>query len=516
MTNPKPSGELIVQYALPDMPQQVDAFLNKVESCARVTNEPPAYFIEPYQGALEQITGRRHHVVFGRRGSGKSSLLRKAQESIEARGDFCAFLDVEPWKQLELADQVIVAISEVLRQLASTKSPSWTDLSQATKDTVKKELEVLDKLLDETDESIVEMRETQVLSDAERSALSGGIVLPFFKSRGDIASAQSKVGEVAKVQILKSNKMTKLLRRNAQVVEPLLRTIYRETKRPYFVIFDDFYHLKTETQPFFINIFFGLFKQSNFFLKIGSVETRTLCRWQTGSQMFGIEMPNDAHEINLDRALKQFVLTRGFLDSIVTSLAGDAGFKRDDLLTDGAFNRLVQASGGVPRDLLNLLLRTVRDARERWARDSQVAAETGQKFAGSPRVTADDTWRSAARLDVEKRQEFRQDIDAQDQEYFLLKLEDIKAFCYRNGDSRMLVPTAGSAAVLSEFRVLWDAKFVHILDDSIRFQGRDYVGYMLDIGTHAADRERRNIVKELGDPAAFEGLTKVGLIFQPA
>ncbi len=40
-------------------------------------------FLEPSSGVLKQAQSKRHHVIFGRRGSGKSSILRKTQNEIE-------------------------------------------------------------------------------------------------------------------------------------------------------------------------------------------------------------------------------------------------------------------------------------------------------------------------------------------------------------------------------------------------------------------------------------------------
>ena len=49
-----------------------------VEEATRSTEEGVKYFVEPAGGSLRRAVSRRHHIVFGRRGSGKSSLLRKA------------------------------------------------------------------------------------------------------------------------------------------------------------------------------------------------------------------------------------------------------------------------------------------------------------------------------------------------------------------------------------------------------------------------------------------------------
>ena len=56
----------------------VDRLVTQVEEATRATKDAPRRFIEPARGTLDRAKSRRHHIVFGRRGSGKTSLLRKA------------------------------------------------------------------------------------------------------------------------------------------------------------------------------------------------------------------------------------------------------------------------------------------------------------------------------------------------------------------------------------------------------------------------------------------------------
>jgi putative ribosome biogenesis GTPase RsgA len=56
----------------------IEALALKIEEAARSTKEGVRYFIEPAPGTFKRAIAKRHHVIFGRRGSGKSSLLRKA------------------------------------------------------------------------------------------------------------------------------------------------------------------------------------------------------------------------------------------------------------------------------------------------------------------------------------------------------------------------------------------------------------------------------------------------------
>jgi hypothetical protein len=48
-----------------------------IEESTRATSESVKYFVEPTPGVLDKAKNKRHHIIFGRRGSGKSSLLHK-------------------------------------------------------------------------------------------------------------------------------------------------------------------------------------------------------------------------------------------------------------------------------------------------------------------------------------------------------------------------------------------------------------------------------------------------------
>jgi hypothetical protein len=58
--------------------EPVNTLARIVEEATRSTREGAKRFVEPAEGTLGRAKSRRHHIVFGRRGSGKSSLLTKA------------------------------------------------------------------------------------------------------------------------------------------------------------------------------------------------------------------------------------------------------------------------------------------------------------------------------------------------------------------------------------------------------------------------------------------------------
>jgi hypothetical protein len=62
--------------------EAVDRLVVLCEEVMRATADGTHRFVEPAAGVLKLATSRQHHIVFGRRGSGKSSLLRKAKADL--------------------------------------------------------------------------------------------------------------------------------------------------------------------------------------------------------------------------------------------------------------------------------------------------------------------------------------------------------------------------------------------------------------------------------------------------
>lgn len=91
----------------------VEQLLTLVEEAARAADQGVKRFIEPAQGALRRASSKRHHVVFGRRGSGKSSLLRKAAADLTVDRRPIAYVDLEAFKARVYGELPMRAVSMV-------------------------------------------------------------------------------------------------------------------------------------------------------------------------------------------------------------------------------------------------------------------------------------------------------------------------------------------------------------------------------------------------------------------
>lgn len=113
--------------------EQVDELLILCEEVMRATPEGSKRFIEPAPGVLSRAKSKQHNIIFGRRGSGKSSLLRKTAADLTVDRRPIAFVDMETFKGHTYPD---VLISVLIKSLYEFKK--WIDTAATTPATKKR------------------------------------------------------------------------------------------------------------------------------------------------------------------------------------------------------------------------------------------------------------------------------------------------------------------------------------------------------------------------------------------
>src|SRR5450759_2048162 len=96
--------------------QAVETLQVSIEEATRSTEEGVKRFIEPAQGTLARALAKRPHIIFGRRGSGKSSLLRKTVADLTIDRRPIAFVDMETFKGHSYPDVLISVLIKSLRE----------------------------------------------------------------------------------------------------------------------------------------------------------------------------------------------------------------------------------------------------------------------------------------------------------------------------------------------------------------------------------------------------------------
>ncbi len=88
-----------------------------LEESTRATAQTATRFVEPAAGTLARALSNRHHLLFGRRGSGKTSLLLKAQTELVMHRRPNAFVDMEKFKGHSYPDVLISVLIETFKNL---------------------------------------------------------------------------------------------------------------------------------------------------------------------------------------------------------------------------------------------------------------------------------------------------------------------------------------------------------------------------------------------------------------
>src|SRR5260370_4078488 len=118
--------------------EAVQALELSIEEATRSTEEGVKRFIEPAKGTLSRALAKRPHIVFGRRGSGKSSLLRKAVSDLTVDRRPIGFVDLESFKGHSYPDVLISILIRTFERFSqwldtaavnpATKTSFWAQL----------------------------------------------------------------------------------------------------------------------------------------------------------------------------------------------------------------------------------------------------------------------------------------------------------------------------------------------------------------------------------------------------
>ncbi len=508
---------------------KVDDLLTMVEEAARSTTEGVKRFVEPAPGTLRRATSRRHHIVFGRRGSGKSSLLRKAAADLTLDRRPIAYVNLEAFKGHSYPDVLLSVLISALQEFKvwlataavhpATKSSFWKALfgsrpnrasynrndAARLSDLLAVEIGHLRDELGRTDAAVLRVRTED--QTTERDGLELGV-----RIGNEAAAVRMGAGEeravVESEQVEERYRRSKIdyLHRQVLQYQALFKQLADLSQGDAYLFLDDLYHIRRSDQASVVDYFHRIAKDHHLWLKVGTIRHRT--RWYShGDPPTGIKIGDDADEIDLDLTLEKYSLAKDFLLKILSNFAEAAGVTPlMAFMTDGAVDRLVLASGGVARDFLSIFRRSVNVARERAGRQ-QV-----------DKVNVEDVNVAAGEYHSAKRGEF--ELDTSDDSASLAEqFQQLRAFCLDgNNTNCFLLDKEQSGPEVDMIHELVDLKLVHPAKSRVTVSGRRgkvYEAYMIDLSEYAGAPKRRELeLIEFWKPPS-EALRRVSLIYVP-
>ena len=272
-----------------------------------------------------------------------------------------------------------------------------------------------------------------------------------------------------------------------------------------FLILDDLYHIRRRVQAQVIDYFHRIGKGNHLWLKIGTIRHRT--QWYiNGDPPIGTKIGDDISEIDLDLTLEKYGNTRSFLRKILETFALESGVKRHNILSDGVLDRLVLASGGVTRDFLGILRRSIINARERG------------DTARGPKVGVEDVNGAAGEYDSSKREELSRDTLDESQlleEEFARIGDFVKQYSNANV---FLIDKDLPDSEVEPIEELVDLRLIHRVKSSLTVAdrpGKKFEAFMLDVSQYTASRKKRDLeLIEFWRPEATDKIRRVGLIYK--
>jgi hypothetical protein len=455
---------------------RIDKLSNLIKDSFRVRpNEDPVYI--DVSGNLGRVRSRQHQVIFGRRGSGKSCLLVHYHRSV-AKTDqtFSIYIDADELKRLGYPDvliRLLLRITEDARQAGESRTARffrWIVRKPSSLKTQAAELRQLLNLAEQADIKRESKAGRSTTSEAKfgKGPLSGGGKFSEEREEGTTAS-------------FKEAKLDKLERQFPDFKRNLEASFANSSYKAAAVIVDDFYLFPRGIQPDVLDYLHRLLRGTSFYLKLGTVRHRTTLLRGT-DQPIGVSPTEDVEELNLDRTFEHFDSTKEFLESMLDSMASQVGIE-----TTGSFISpegrldLTLASGGVPRDYLNIFAEAVQNARN-----------NNQK-----RITPKSVYKGAGRVSYRtKLKNLREDV-GDDAKRIELVFSDLVTFCLKEEKKTGFLISQDEVRSRPDaheiIQQLMDYKLIHVVEpDTSAASGRSgrFEAYTLDFSLFMEPRLR--------------------------
>jgi hypothetical protein len=262
-----------------------------------------------------------------------------------------------------------------------------------------------------------------------------------------------------------------------------------------FLQIDDLYHLRRPDQAFVMDYIHRLCKDLPLYFKIATIRHASTLFIHREGQPIGAQERHDYQPINIDYTFGDFGRTASQNWQILREYATRAGLEEEELnsLFKGeGFSRLVMAGGGVPRDVLSLLLEAIGSTQ-------------------GERIGKDEV-RILSRSILERRiAELKQDSQGDEQDSLLRGIYILREFCLEKQTNvfmlpeRMLQQNEDWRGLLNR---LMDYRLIHQCASALTHKSHpgNFQAFAIDIGCYAHFRKMEGRFQEIdvSDPDAID------------
>ena len=454
---------------------------------------------------LSDVRARQNHVIFARRGCGKTLLLHHSSRLLDSSIE-SIYLNCEDFKRHSFPNVLIEILDALFAELEKHLT-GWFGKKKKSRDLIANIRKELGELRTRADIQEQDVRETES-RDREGSAGATAEVRAPVSLRADSSLKERMKKETEKNYRTLDSKIQELDTRL-----PRIKTQIREffelsaTVKAVFLQIDDFYHLNRVDQPLVMDYIHRLCKDIPLYFKIATLKHATTLYADRDGQPIGAQERHDYQPINVDFTFGEFRKTRDQNRRILQEFGSLVGMSRqeiDDLFRGEGFERLVLAGGGVPRDCLSLFLEVL-------------PAEQSSDVEG--RIGKDDI-RILSRSNFERRiEELKQDSEGREQDVLIRGIYVLRKFCI---DKKINVFLVSEQMMQQEdvirgliYRLL-DYRIIHSAGSALthKSQPGTYQAFAIDIGCYAHMRKLsgRFVELNLADAGAKERMRSAPIL----
>jgi hypothetical protein len=409
--------------------ERVPALIELMNARSRTSEHQPSLrYIQDAEERLQLALSPRHHLIFGRRGVGKTSLLLEAKRKLEADGHYVLWLNMHSLRGLRAKDIFFTVASRLC------------DLAMGA------------------------------LHDTSANS---------FKL---LAAAQRLIEQQQELS-------SYLQKRPALLVPKLQQALARfciDTNKSAFIFFDDIHYVPAPNVPQLLDWLHGITRDNPVWLKIAGIQHQT--RWFIPNPPTGLQTGHDAAIINLDITLEHPEKAKAFLQNVLRTYVEEShATPYSHILSASAIDRLVLASGGVPRDFLTLCSASMQTSRQRTN-----ARTVGVQDVNNAAGTAAQT----------KLQELEDDAAAAEgrSKTLVATLESVREFLLNDQQITYLrIDFRDKETHASEYRLLQalaDLRMLHLINASLsdpHHAGHRSEVYLLDLSQYSGYRLKQKL-----------------------
>ena len=403
--------------------------VNLLTARSRTSEVQPSlsYVPDTAQNILTAITPR-HHLIFGRRGTGKTALMVEAKQRVESEGCLSYWINMLTHRGGP-ANRIFVWICRDLCE----KMQVFYSKKQRTPQL----LALISRLRDDADKLLTK----DEIHHDEVSRL--------------VPDMQNVIRQFADTNATR-----------------------------FYIFLDDLHYLPSAEQPKLLDLVHGAVRDSDAWLKVAGI--RHLTRWFQAKPLLGLQTGHDADHIDLDVTLEEPSQAKNFLEEVFLSYAKYTGIlSLSSVLSRTALDRLVLASGAVPRDYLTLSARAISQAQTREKARRVGVQDVGQAAGDAAKVKIAELEEDAASVE--------------DTPNRIKGLDQIRVFCNEKSCTFFRIDFRDRENHPDEYsiiRELVDGRLIHLVRASlsdIQKAGRRYEVYMLDLSQFASERFKLRI-----------------------